>query len=294
MAKARLILVHGRAQQGKSERALIEEWMTPFRDALGARATCLDDVEVRAPFYGDRLVELLAQLGEPEPGDIIVRGPQLYDAEADYRAFLGAYLDEVRAQEGVSEEQVVAEAGVAALERGPQNWPWVLAIIRTLDKIPGIDGDMIERVLRDVWIYLERRTVRKEIDAIVASAFDTELPVVCVAHSLGTVVAYHILRDRGHGAVAHLTTVGSPLGLKICREALAPITHPKVVGSWHNARDRRDVVALYPLDASHFPIEPAVANYDGVWNRTPNAHGISGYVNDHRVVDVLHRALVAL
>lgn len=294
MAKARLILVHGRAQQGKSEQALIEEWMTPLRHALGARAACLDDVEVRAPFYGDRLVELLAQLGEPEPGDIIVRGPQLYDAEAGYRAFLGAYLEEVRVQEGVSDEQVVAEAGVAALERGPQNWPWVLAIFRTLDKIPGIDGDMIERVLRDVWIYLERRTVRKEIDAIVAPAFDTELPVVCVAHSLGTVVAYHILRDRGHGAVPHLTTVGSPLGLKICRQALAPIVHPKVVGSWYNARDTRDVVALYPLDASHFPIEPAVANYDGVRNRTPNAHGISGYVNDHRTVDVLHRALVGI
>lgn len=294
MVKARLVLVHGRAQQGKSERALIEEWMTPFREALGARAVCLDDIEVRAPFYGDRLMELLAQLGDPEPGDIIVRGSQLYDADAGYRSFLGDYLEQVRAQEGVSEEQVVAEAGVAALERGPQNWPWVLAIIRTLDKIPGIDGDMIERVLRDVWIYLERRTVRKEIDAIVAPAFDTELPVVCVAHSLGTVVAYHILRDRGAGAVAHLTTIGSPLGLKICREALAPIAHPKVVGDWHNARDKRDVVALYPLDAGHFPINPAVANYDGVRNRTPNAHGIEGYVNDARVVDVLHRAIVSL
>ncbi|MGN7161937.1 hypothetical protein [Sphingomonas sp. SAFR-052] len=294
MAKARLVLVHGRAQQGKSEGALIEEWMTPLREALGARAACLDDVEVRAPFYGDRLMELLAQLNDPEPGDIIVRGPELYNADADYRAFVGDILEQVRTQEGVSEEQVVAEAGVAALERGPQNWPWVLAIIRALDKIPGIDGDMIERILRDVWIYLERRTVRKEIDAIVAPAFDTGLPVVCIAHSLGTVVAYHILRDRAHGAVAHLTTVGSPLGLKICRKALAPIAHPKVVGSWHNARDRRDVVALYPLDASHFPIDPVVANYDGVWNRTPNAHGIGGYVNDARVLDVLHRALVAL
>lgn len=294
MAKARLILVHGRAQQGKSERALIEEWMTPFREALGPRATCLDDVEIRAPFYGDRLMELLAQLSEPEPGDIIVRGPALYNAEADYRAFLGTFLDEVRAREGISEEQIVGEAGVTVQERGPQNWPWVLAIIRTLDKISGIDGDMIERVLRDVWIYLERRSIRKEIDAIVAPSFDTELPVVCIAHSLGTIVAYNILRDRRHGAVAHLTTVGSPLGLKICREALAPITYPKVMGSWHNARDSRDVVALYPLDANHFGIEPAVENYDGVWNRTSNAHGISGYVNDHRVVEVLHRALVAL
>lgn len=294
MAKARLVLVHGRAQQGKSEASLIEEWTTPFREALGTRATCLDDVEVRAPFYGDRLMELLASLGEAAPEDIIVRGPELYGSDTGFRVFLGEYLEEVRAREGVSDEQIAVEAGVAVMERGPQNWPWVLAIIRTLNRIPGLDGDMIERVLRDVWIYLERRTVRKEIDALVVPAFETDLPVVCIAHSLGTVVSYHILRERRCGNVAQLVTLGSPLGLSICRKALAPIGHPQVVSSWQNARDNRDVVALYPLDRDHFPVEPGISNHDGVRNRTSNAHGISGYVTDALVVDVLYRAITSI
>ena len=294
MAKARLVLVHGRAQQGKSEASIVEEWMAPLREALGARVTCLDGVEVRAPFYGDTLVRMLAELGEPMPGDIIVRGLQPYGADPEYQAFLGDYLDAVREREGIDANQVAAEVGIDVLQRGAQNWPWVLAIVRALDRIHGLDGDMIERVLRDVWIYLERRSVRRAIDAIVAPALETDLPVVCVAHSLGTVVAYNVLSGRTGGKVTQLVTVGSPLGLRICRQALSPIRHPAVVGGWFNARDVRDVVALYPLDAGHFGIDPPISNYDEVRNRTPNAHGISGYLTNPAVVDEIHRALSAL
>ena len=124
-----------------------------------------------------------------------------------------------------------------------------------------------------------------------APAFQTDLPVVCIAHSLGTVVAYHILNNLSDGRVPQLVTLGSPLGLDICRRALAPIRHPKTVERWFNARDRRDVVALYSLDAAHFPIEPVIKNCDDVRNRTANAHGISGYMNNSDVADELFRVL---
>lgn len=294
MIRARLVLVHGRAQQGKSEAALIEEWMAPLRIVLGERASCLDQVEIRAPFYGDRLIELLTAIGEPAPGDIVVRGPELYDNDRAYLHLLGQHLEELRSREGIADAQLINGSAIELIERGPQNWPWVLAIIRALNNIPGIDGDVIERVLRDVWIYLERRSIRKTIDAIVAPAFDTDLPVICVAHSLGTIVAYHVLSGRTAGRVSLLVTLGSPLGLEISRRALAPIRHPQIVGGWYNARDRRDVVALYPLDSKYFPVSPAVANFDDVRNRTSNAHGISGYLSNPDVGEQIYRALSQL
>ena len=290
MAKVRLIFVHGRAQEGKSEAELIEEWTAPLRRALGERATILEEVEITAPFYGDKLIELVRSLGEALPDDIIVRGTEV-GIDEGYREFIGEALEEVRKREGISDEQVAAEAGVTVLERGPQNWRWVLAIVRTLDRIPGLDGDMIERVLRDVWIYLERRSVRREIVGIVAPAFDTDLPVVAVAHSLGSVVGYDIIRGRSTGSIRQLLTVGSPLGLKICREALAPIKHPSTVGHWFNARDTRDAVALYPLTAPYFAIDPAITDHSEVRNRTSNAHGIAGYLDDAKTVDCLYTAL---
>lgn len=294
MHKARLVLVHGRAQENKSEGALIEEWIAPLREALGDRAICLDQVEIRAPFYGNLLVELLASLSEPEPGDILVRGTDIYSNEDRYRTFMGEYVEVLRQREGIKDIQIASEAGIELIDRGPQNWLWVLATIRILNRIPGLDGNVIEHLLRDVWIYLERRTVRKEIDAIVAPAFDTDLPVVCIAHSLGTVIAYHILNERSFGSVPQLVTLGSPLGLDICRRALSPIRHPPVVGHWFNARDKRDVVALYPLDSAYFPIDPEISNNDGVRNRTANAHGISGYLNNSDVAGEIYRALSVL
>lgn len=290
MRKARIVLIHGRAQQGKSEEILKNEWLSPLREALGTRARVLDECEVRAPFYGDTLAELVETLGDAVPDDIIVRGTD-EGIDNSYRNLLAEHLEVVREQEGITEEQILAEANLLVTQRGPQNWPWVLAIVRTLNRIPGLDGDMIERILRDVWIYLERRSVRKTINAIVAPAFETDLPIVVVAHSLGSIVAYDILRDMTGRNVSHLLTVGSPLGLEIARKALSPIGHPTVVGSWFNSRDKRDIVALYPLDKQYFKIDPAIEDYSGVRNRTSNAHGIRGYLSDTVTVDRLYAAL---
>ena len=40
--------------------------------------------------------------------------------------------------------------------------------------------------------------------------------------------------------------------------------HPRGVSAWYNAYDIRDVVALYPLDADDFPVQPAITNYGKV------------------------------
>ncbi|MCR9272538.1 MULTISPECIES: hypothetical protein [Mameliella] len=288
---ARLVLIHGRAQEGKSEAALIEEWMTPLRRALGDKASCLDKVEVRAPFYGDRLVEFLSSLGEPTPGDILVRGSNIYEDDEKYRAFLGEHFEALRQRKGIEDAALLEEANIDLIERGPQNWLWVLAVIRFLNKIPGIDAEVIESLLRDVWIYFQRQTVRKEIDKIVASAFKTELPVVCIAHSLGTIVGYNILKNFTKGSVPQFMTLGSPLGLDISRRALSPLVHPPTVGRWFNARDRRDVVALYPLSGDRFPVVPVISNYDDVENQTSNSHGISGYIGSPVVAKELYSTL---
>ncbi len=37
---------------------------------------------------------------------------------------------------------------------------------------------------------------------------------------------------------------------------------------------------LYPLDASNFPVSPAIENNSAVKNHTDNRHGIAGYLDD--------------
>ena len=117
-----------------------------------------------------------------------------------------------------------------------------------------------------------------------------------VGHPLGSVVAYNVLRRDGKQMgwkVPTFVTVGSPLGVTMIRDALAPVEHPSCVGSWFNAFDPADVVALHPLDRAHFGIRPGVENHDGVHNGTRNRHGIAGYLDDAVVARRIHDALVA-
>ena len=112
-----------------------------------------------------------------------------------------------------------------------------------------------------------------------------------VGHSLGSIVAYNVLRKHP-AKVSRYVTMGCPLGIKAIKRRLEPpLTMPPNTASWCNARDPQDSVALFPLDAKHFDITPAILNHDEVVNETPNQHGIVGYLPDPWVAEAIHRGL---
>jgi pimeloyl-ACP methyl ester carboxylesterase len=154
-------------------------------------------------------------------------------------------------------------------------------MIRALDHIPGLNSRLIDAFTRDVYVYLTYPGVRAQIDKVVADALGNE-PCVVVAHSLGTVVAYNVLRARAATPQCpKLVTVGSPLGIRAIKQQLAtPLVSPSCVGQWFNAYDDRDVVALAPLDGQTFNVTPPIENKSDVRNFTDNRHGIEGYLAD--------------
>ena len=87
-------------------------------------------------------------------------------------------------------------------------------------------------------------------------------------------------------------TVGSPLAIRAIRRQFLPLRDPPV-GGWYNAFDPKDVVALYPLDGTNFPVQPAVENYNQVHNSTDNHHGIVGYLDNPEVAGHISDALGA-
>lgn len=291
MTKPRLVLVHGRAQGGKSAAAVQKEWMDTLVEGLGARRSVLDGVSIDVPFYGDQLDDFVEQAGQALPADMAARG-SVEGIDPEFLQFQYQMLEGIRQQENLSQEQVAANMDGDVMDRGPLNWRWVQAIMRTLNLIPGLDGDMIERFTRDVWIYLTRSAVRSAINGTVGGFLKPGEKLVVIAHSLGSVVAYDILRQARGIDAKLLITVGSPLGIDAIRKRVAPLVYPAGVQSWFNGRDDRDAVALYPLDTAHFGLTPPIMNFDGVHNRTDNAHGISGYLNDSRVVEQVHQALL--
>ena len=286
-----LVFIHGRDQQGKDPAALKAEWIAAL--ASGAKKisrTLPSQLEVVFPYYGDKLDELTQRADIPLASDIQARGESAVNE--DFLSFQAEVAESLRVAAGVTDQQVDTEYGANPKPKGPLNWEWVQALLRGIDKHGGgVNEATLQTFTRDVFLYTRRAGVRDEIDRIVADVLSVN-PTVVVAHSLGTVVAYSVLRnDRRALQVPLLVTVGSPLGVRAIRDQFKPLRRPQPVGAWYNAFDPRDVVALYPLDSNNFPITPNVENAANVNNATSNRHGIAGYLDDPgvagRILDAL-------
>lgn len=287
----KLIFVHGRSQHGKNPTQLQGQWETALSTGLQrANLEMPQDIEISFPFYGDRLDELLRQLNAPLVSDVTQRGATPDSSEA---AFRGELLYEIAQDAGVTDAEIQSEYRGAPQEKGPLNWEWVQAILKALDKTP-LGEFAIDSFTRDVYVYLTNKSVRKAIDGIVMASLSNG-PCVVVGHSLGSVVAYNVLRRASPAIEVNMyATVGSPLGLKAIRRRLdAPLAMPSCVKGWFNALDERDVVALHPLDSVNFNINPSIENKTDVKNHTDNRHGISGYLDDAVVAKTIHDALLS-
>lgn len=288
-----LVFIHGRAQQHLDAGELQNSWEAALK--RGMQAAGLPDppaFRVKFPYYGDLLDGLVQQVDAPLLTGVIPRG-RLNKDDLEFRS---AILLQIAKGAGISQTEILeryhADFPLAPKERGPLNEPWVQAILRSLDKTP-LGDTAIDRFTRDVFAYLTFPGIREQIDAVVAPLLQ-DGPNLVVAHSLGTVVAYNVLaKTRDSVRVKLFATVGSPLGIRTIRGRVErPLAMPGCAASWFNAFDTRDVVALFPLDSTNFPIDPAIDNFSGVKNHTENRHGIDGYLDDPVVARKIYEALV--
>ena len=126
---------------------------------------------------------------------IVVRGERL---DREQETFLKEYLAEVQEAGGISDQEVAAGLDPEVRERGVLNWGWVQGILGELDrKLPWASGASVALFTNDVYQYLHKPGLRKVMDDGVLSAFRPGVETVVVAHSLGTIVAYNVLKREG-------------------------------------------------------------------------------------------------
>jgi len=297
-----LVFIHGRAQEQKDSIALKAEWIDAFEEGLAKSnlAMPIAETDVKFPFYGDTLYDLVGGKTLDEAAQVIVRGQETED---DEKRFTRAVIEEIRQKAGITDAQLASIAGQDVVDRGPLNWEWLQTMLKAVDRfVPHGSGTSIALFTRDVYQYLKNAAIRESIDNGVCAAITPGVETVVVGHSLGTVISYNILRQQGHARgwkIPLYMTLGSPLAVTEIRKSLKKLSTtrcPECVSKWFNAMDERDVVALYPLDPSHFPLDPAdpgIENKTDVHNRTSNRHGIAGYLDDKEIARRIYDALVA-
>ena len=290
----KLILIHGRSQEDKDPDVLRHKWVSALR--AGAEAGGLEvpicEEDILFPYFGDALRDLTTDEESIGLAHIAVAEPHFDDLEFRCRV-LNDCLDGA----GVSEQMVSKELEPHHRAPGPLSREWVQKGLALLDRhVPGASARSLAWTAEDVAQYLQNEDVRGYIEDGVARAFrrvDDDEEVVVIGHSLGSIIAYSMLREGGRidRPVKALITIGSPLGVTAIRQALGPISHPPHVASWFNAYDVRDSIALVPLDKRNFDVQPSIKNYGGVENDSYNHHSISGYLSDRAVATKIIKEL---
>jgi hypothetical protein len=132
-----------------------------------------------------------------------------------------------------------------------------------------------------------RERLRQALDGV-------DGPVLVIGHSLGTVIAYDVLREpRVAGkAVPLLVTLGSPLGYTEIQDVVTkPLTIPAPVRLWANFADPQDLISLDTSLADDFQGAPRIIDAL-VDNPAPNNHAACGYLGASRVRSTVTAALL--
>ena len=123
-------------------------------------------------------------------------------------------------------------------------------------------------------------------------------PLIVVAHSLGTIIAYDVLTDPVFEGreIRLFVTAGSPLGISNVmtrlRDGQGPGSIPGEIGSWSNFCDRLDPVAILGQTlGDKFAPYDFVHDVSGLDNPAPDNHDLLGYLGLAPVREAIHRAI---
>jgi hypothetical protein len=286
----RILFIHGIAQGGRDPKVLEKIWVETLQE--GYFGSWPETLKIDFPYYGDVLDALVAHSKLPTPAELVAKGP---DQDRGFEEFMASALVEIRDGAGITQRQIDArlEPGPPSEPKGIQNWRVSLALARTIEAcVPPVVGFSIEHFLKEVYVYVDRPAAQRQIDAIVEALLSDE-PTIVVGHSLGSVVAYNIVRKHRRTLdLRRLVTVGSPLGLQAISSKLGVLENCAGKAGWYNAFDPHDIVALHPLDKRWFPVKPAIVNDDSVRNSADNRHGIIGYLDHRRLGEEVARAVI--
>lgn len=148
----------------------------------------------------------------------------------------------------------------------------------------------IETFIRDTAAYFFKPGMRQKIRQRLSDQLPTDgTPVVIVAHSHGSIVAYEVLRalEAAQVEVQALVTVGSPLGMEEIQDLLEPAVPqmPLAVGRWFNFAAWFDPVPLDTSLADDYPAHAAAhaVRDEMVVNRKLNPHSAVGYLTVPRI-----------
>ncbi len=134
---------------------------------------------------------------------------------------------------------------------------WSGDVLDTMKNYFGVDAfadTVLKLKLQDLSRYYEEENIRDQLRTLLREEIldHKDKRIMILSHSMGTIIAYDVLRNIGKEhprlIVDHFVTLGSPLGLPHVKYKAAQenplIRTPSVVKRWSNFADKRDPVSM--------------------------------------------------
>ncbi|HEV2127081.1 MAG TPA: hypothetical protein VGR22_00505 [Thermomicrobiales bacterium] len=133
-----------------------------------------------------------------------------------------------------------------------RQWALLFDIIAAVAHLTMLDGVYIARRMADVEIYFRDPSIRNDVRIAFRNAvLGADGATILVAHSLGSVIGYDVLREYERLQVPGLVTVGSPLSIGHFRRNLARkgesgdnLPVPSMLEGWVNVYSEMDPLVL--------------------------------------------------
>jgi len=266
---ARIVGIHGIAQQVRGPDVLRAAWAPALRDGV-----CLsgvdppDEADLEIAFYGDLF---------RARGGKAIGGPRY--VAADVESGFERELIEAWWVEAAASEDAVPGPDATTKLRTPTTVQRALNALSQSRFFAGLTEQLIIGFIKQLHAYLADDSVRGEIQARVGRVADSDTAVL-VGHSLGSVVAYEAACAHREWDLA-LVTLGCPLGIRnLIFDHLRPRPEgsrghfPAGAATWTNIADTGDVVALVKR------LSPLFGDrvQDLLVNNGSKAHDISPYL----------------
>lgn len=284
---ARIVGIHGIAQQFRGGYELGRVWYDAVRDGLvaaghGPTADALAPTGIRVAFFGN--------LFRP-PGTMAAQEPPF--SAGDVKPGLERDLLTTFFQAAVAQDPSL---GMPEGAMGPGR----AAVQIMLDRLvrSATFAQIAPRAfigsLKQVTAFLIDPTVKQYVLARVREQISPDTRVI-IGHSLGSVIAYEYLCHDRPISVELLVTLGSPLGIpNVVFDKLSPApaggagAWPGTLAAWVNVADADDIVALRKDLAPLFPgITPGQSVTDRLVDNGGKPHAIDRYLNTRQTGSAL-------
>lgn len=237
---AKIVGVHGIAQEFRGSHTISAEWLPSLKDGLKLAGTELQsDTDFRCAFYGDIFRGKSKAIGIPNY--------DVNDIDSDWeKELLQSWWQET---ERVENNHPNADS-LLREKSTPKIIQRALSGLSESRFFGSIAEKLVISYLKQVGSYLHDRKLKQQIQERVIECIGEDTRVL-VAHSLGSIVCYETLCQHPEWPIKVFVTLGSPLGIRqLIFDRLQPSPRnnlgrwPGNVKRWVNIADDGDVVAL--------------------------------------------------